>query len=980
MRNLFDFFRIILKRLGHSLGLTVSALVGIVCVLTIAIAIPIFSFAVSGELLRQQLTDQAEKSGHPLFSIRMYYLYDSSKPLTLEGLGKLSAYLPNLTTDLVDIQPEEVVVQTNSPPVDLKYVADESTPDWSRTRDSERGPGLVQKLRFATMNDLPEHARLLDGAWPDKGAETIQVAIHNVLANFGFFNAGQLLEMPDGTLVEISGIWEEEDPADPYWYDPPDDHFRNLMWLPEEIFAERLSASLEHPIRFVSWYLIMDENDVRFQNARQYTDGMIRLDNELRNLDLMVRMDYSPLESLVVYQERVSSLNTLLYAVGAPLVVLALLFISLASIIVIQEYEQEIAMLRSRGTSQVEVVLMNLAESVILLLIALPFALILGWLAANLMGQTRSFLQFTQRGVLPFTYNGINLTGLLVAAGLVVLARVTPTWQVAQQTIIKLKQQQARSETKPIWQRFYLDFILLMISGYTYLSMRGWGRATAFLSQQGVEVPRGVIQQLQPEVEPYRDPLLFIAPAIFVIACSMILLRLVPLIARLLTATFGRLPGVWHYLSLQHVSRRPNEYSSALMLIMISLSLAIFSATAAKTLDQWLYDSIQYESGADLVVLEYPPQTSSAVPGLPIPRSQPSEEVILARDQVITSGVTLADLGAENEWSYELEQHRALPGIEDGTRVGHYQGEFSSGFGALPVEVLGIDRLEFPRVAFFREDFANESLGALMNALGADPRAVLVPRDFAESKNLQIGDQVSMRIQVFDQSFLRYFIVAGYFDYFPTVFPGREPVVIANLESIFGNPDSIVDYDTWLSLEPGADPKEVLTAIQTDLNLIPAVRGDAVTQLKEEQEGIERVGLFGVLNVGFLTAGLMPAIGFVLYSYASMRRRFIQLGILQAIGMSSRQLIGYLASEQVLLMSFAILGGAGIGLVASSIFVPFLQSEVNPVPPFQIFSGLGEAAWLSIVFAIVLALTMVVSIAYLTRLKVFQAIKLGETI
>ncbi len=207
-----------------------------------------------------------------------------------------------------------------------------------------------------------------------------------------------------------------------------------------------------------------------------------------------------------------------------------------------------------------------------------------------------------------------------------------------------------------------------------------------------------------------------------------------------------------------------------------------------------------------------------------------------------------------------------------------------------------------------------------------------------------------MRIQVFDQSFLRYYIVAGLYDYFPTVFPNQDPVVVVNLESVFGSPDSIVDYDTWMTLEPGADPKDVLASIQTELKLIPAVRTDAVTQLHEEQEGIERVGLFGVLNVGFLTAGLMPAIGFVLYSYASMRRRFIQLGILQAIGLSVRQMVGYLASEQLILMSFAIAGGALVGLAASSIFVPFLQSEVNPVPPFQIFSGLGEAAWLSIVF------------------------------
>ncbi len=679
MFNLLEFLRIILKRLGHSLGMTVSALVGIICVLTIAISIPVFSYAVSGELLREQLAEQSTSSGHPLFSLRMYYLFDSSKPLTVNGLKQLSGYLPELTEELVGIRPAQVVIEANSPPVDMRYIPGASTPEWSRSVEVEH------KLRFVTMNALRDHARLLEGAWPQsesKPGDTIQAAAHKSLADYGFINAGQRFSLPDGSQVEITGIWEEQDPDDEYWYEEPYQHFQNLLWMPEQTFEEQVGPILGKPYRFVSWFLIMEEDDVRFQNASQYTQGMIRLDNELRNLDLTIRMDYSPLQPLVSYQERITSLNTLLYAVGAPLVVLALLFISLTSTIVIQEYEQEIAMLRSRGTSQAEVILMNMAESVLLILLALPFALLLGWLAANMMGQTQSFLQFTARAVLPFTTSAINISGLLAAAGLVVLARIAPTWRVAQQTIIKLKQQQARGERRPGWQRYGFDFILLAVSAYTYLSLRGWGKATALLNQQGVEIPRNVVEQLQPNVEPYRDPLLFIAPAIFVIACSMLLLRIVPLIARLFSATLGRLPGVWHYLSLQHVSRRPGEYSGALLLIMISLSLAIFSATAAKTLDQWLYDSIQYASGADLVVLEMPPRTDSGPAGVPVPAAQPSQAEILARDSAIRSGVTLADLGTDSEWAYDLERHLALPGVEAATRVGRYEGEFSSGFGA----------------------------------------------------------------------------------------------------------------------------------------------------------------------------------------------------------------------------------------------------------------------------------------------------------
>jgi len=141
--------------------------------------------------------------------------------------------------------------------------------------------------------------------------------------------------------------------------------------------------------------------------------------------------------------------------------------------------------------------------------------------------------------------------------------------------------------------------------------------------------------------------------------------------------------------------------------------------------------------------------------------------------------------------------------------------------------------------------------------------------------------------------------------------------------------------------------------------------------------------LFGILNVGFIATGLMPGIGFVLYSYASLRRRFIQLGILQAIGLSVKQLIGYLVSEQFLLMGIAISCGAAIGLLTCYIFVPFLQVGAAPgvqVPPFKVLIGWEEAGWLSLGFSAVLFLTIVGTVAYLARLKVFQAVKMGETL
>jgi putative ABC transport system permease protein len=161
------------------------------------------------------------------------------------------------------------------------------------------------------------------------------------------------------------------------------------------------------------------------------------------------------------------------------------------------------------------------------------------------------------------------------------------------------------------------------------------------------------------------------------------------------------------------------------------------------------------------------------------------------------------------------------------------------------------------------------------------------------------------------------------------------------------------------------------------------VPGNSLESFNEMMVDRVLVGLFGVFNVVFIATGLMPGIGFVLYSYASLRRRFIQLGILQAIGLSVKQLIGSLVLEQFLLMGLAILFGASIGLLSSYMFLPFLQVSSTPgsvIPPFDVLIGWAESGWLSLGFGLVLFLTVIGTIAYLARVKVFQAVKMGEAL
>jgi putative ABC transport system permease protein len=449
----------------------------------------------------------------------------------------------------------------------------------------------------------------------------------------------------------------------------------------------------------------------------------------------------------------------------------------------------------------------------------------------------------------------------------------------------------------------------------------------------------------------------------------MLILRLLPWIMRLLGALVGRLPQAWSYLAVQEIARSPRDHATALLLVMISLSFAIFTASMAKTLDRWLRDAQYYQVGADLSVKEYELPMDGGI-NFDAPTSP-------------TPGTTRAV-----QSMVSLERHLQLPDILSATYVGKYQGRYSYGASKHACNVMGIDRLTFPETAFYRRDFASQSLGALMNALAAQPVGVLIPQSLADTSGLAIGDplQVEATIGVAAQVVIANMQVVGIYDYFPTVYPDDPPTLITNLDALFGGPDAVTDVNVWLRLNPATDIGTLLhdmrgMAARDALSV--DVQGDALDTVREAMRRPEWVGLFGVLNVGFLLTGLLPGIGFLLYAFAALRKRLIQFGILQALGLSSGQVRLSLILEQVLLMATALAGGAGAGFLASGLFLPFLQvgaAGTSPTPPFSVLIGWQEAGWLCLGFGLIFLLALALTLLSLARLKINQAIKMGEAV
>ena len=168
------------------------------------------------------------------------------------------------------------------------------------------------------------------------------------------------------------------------------------------------------------------------------------------------------------------------------------------------------------------------------------------------------------------------------------------------------------------------------------------------------------------------------------------------------------------------------------------------------------------------------------------------------------------------------------------------------------------------------------------------------------------------------------FEIVGVFDMFPTWYPNDEdsgPLFVANLDYIFQEAGGQYPYNVWLRIDPDIPSQQIIDGVR-DQGLRVQSWQDSVTFITEELQRPQRQGLFGLLSVGFIAAALLTVLGFMLYAFFSFRRRFIELGVLRAVGLSARQMTAFLGWELVFLMSVGLSAGTGLGILVSNLIYP----------------------------------------------------------
>jgi putative ABC transport system permease protein len=531
---------------------------------------------------------------------------------------------------------------------------------------------------------------------------------------------------------------------------------------------------------------------------------------------------------------------------------------------------------------------------------------------------------------------------------------------------VTYKQERARAQQKPWWQRFWLDVLLLIPVGYGIFLMQQQGSIVSPLAQ-GAD-----------RNDPLQNPLFLLIPSISIFAFTLLVLRLLPALMSLISRITFRTKSIGVLMASRHLERTPGFYSAPLIMLILTFGLTTFIASLAQTLDDHLYSQQFYAYGSDMNLLEL--GGSANTTGIISPfigQSRQNEDQDIEIDE--------QPIGPRF-FFLPVTEHLKIPGVEQATRIGSYPSTISVTGERQDGLFIGVDRAEFAPVAFWRNDFASVSLGELMNRLALVSNGVLVNQGFLTASGLKIGDLFRIETQLMDIRVMMDVEIVGVVDRFPTWYhqdDNGNPVslVVGNLDHFFEQAEGTFPYDVWLRVSPDADYEEII--LDANTRGLGVLKWDApLLIVAEDQQQPVRQGLFGVLSVGFLAAIFLTVLGFFLYSFFSFRRRFIELGVLRAIGLSSQQMIRFLAWELIFLIFTGITIGTSLGIAISNIFIPYLQigeSLIAQYPPFIVEISWEPMIPIYLLYGFLLLLALAVLVVLLMRMRIFEAVKLGET-
>lgn len=751
---------------------------------------------------------------------------------------------------------------------------------------------------------------------------------------------------------EIVGICKEADIRDNYWRHDLE-YFGKQIFVSQDTFDKMISDYGQDKIAYED-SLMLDYTQINTDSAARYADYI----RQFHDADAFFTDNM--LDTLDTFATEKQSIRMMLWALEVPCIVLLLLFIYMVSSQILTSEEGEIAVLRSRGVTRSQTLLLYLLQSFLLSLAGMCMGLLLGYGMCKCAASTDAFLKFAGKDVSLYRFTWEMFPYGAVAALIAVLFMTIPVWRRSKATIVSQKSADRYSVRIPVWERCFLDVILMAVSGYLLFNFNKQKDTLAMsvIAHEGI------------------DPVLLLDTSLFIFACGLLFLRLCRYLILLINRIGRKKWSPAMYASFLQLVRTYHRQGFLAVFLIMTIASGIFDANMARTMNHNMEERIYYNVGSDI-------------------QMKSPWKLMLAK-------------GGDDKflWEYTEPDYGSYTGlVENGicesmTRVIEDDNAEATANNkiATQVQLMGIQTKEFGETAQMMDGLNDVHWFHALNALAVESDGVIISRNLADMLGVKEGDMItySRYHPIVARANEKMGSVSGKVSAIVDSFPGYERYVydkdqegkVVERENylVVGNYATIISeyqmtpYSIWMRLADGAEDADVSEYLknagiepvewQSVHEQITASRNSAMVQVTN-----------GMFTLSFIISLMVCSAGFLIYWIMSIKGRELLFGIYRAMGMRMREINLMLINEQIFSSLLAILAGGGAGALATALFVKLIALIYLPQKHnigIQIYIYASDLIKLAAVILAVVLLCYMVLRMLLRNMKIAQALRLGE--
>lgn len=819
---------------------------------------------------------------------------------------------------------------------------------------------LNKPLDISYIDNLDEHIEILFGEGLDGQAEdgTFPCIITRQDMDNSNLSVGEILEFDDITnssgetlKFTIVGVFKESSSSDIFWYNTPSDMEKNIF-VSSQVFDQ-----VAEEFNFLTIYyfhnVMLDYAQITHSNASDihyYAKQFVELDSHVF---------YNFEETLTSYESDASSISIILWVLELPIFVLVIAFIYMVSGQIIEMEEGEIAMLKSRGTSTVQILKLYLGQSVILSVIGIVVGIPVGYIFCKVAASSTSFLSFGRQSTGFYTFDFWMLLYSVVAAAVAVLFMTLPVLKYTSNSIVEQKSKKNRLSDKPFWEKCFLDVILTVVAIYLLYNY----------NKQKESIALDILSGTNP------DPMIFLDSSLFIFAVGLLILRIIKYLIKLIYFIGKKRWSPAVYASFLQITRTNKKQGFISVFLVMTIAMGLFNSVMARTINQNNKERIEYNVGVDMVVQESWPL-----------------------------GIYV-DKEKQMNWYYTEQDYGRFTGLTDNlaksvTRV-LYDDEVTIGAGGSSYNgnvMMGINTKEFGETAQLKSGINDEHWYNYLNALSQVTNGVIISSNLAEDCGLNIGDTINITrynpvTSMHDQEIATVELtICAIADAFPgfeqytysmddegNTVETEKYLVVANyayMVSAFGQ----TPYQVWVDMEDESEYGEVMDYLtENDVSIEShMVISEEVADMQQSPMVLITNGLF---SLSFIISIVLCLVGFLIYWITSIKQRELLFGIYRAMGMSMKEINKMLVNEHVFSSFLASLSGYGVGALATCLFVKLIAIVYLPEShniAIALTVNVFDIIKLTVVIIAMFIICFAVIRTILKKMNITQALKLGE--